>query len=325
VAFALMTAVIYVLAISLMASLPQLRHPDLVATAVMLDLTIVVPLLFIVMIRRQRRWAGVVPVFLVSLMGAALVLLASSRAALPVLRLLALPAELAIVVLVVWRVRRGLSDLGSDGDVVARLDRAFAAAVPYPRLAPLLAYEMSVLYYGLFSWRDRPADGPGQAFAYHRAGSYGALVFALLIVSACEIGGMHVVVSRASHAVAWLLTAIGLYGVVWILGDFQAARLRPLLVSPDGLRVRLGLRWSLTIPRKEIAAIAPAPKPPLSKRAPGHLHVALLTSPQWQITLSRPLVAQGPYGITKRVTTVAVAADDRRGLRQSLIEQGLLV
>jgi hypothetical protein len=324
-AFAALAATIYAVAIGLAASLPRLRHPDVVAAAMVADLTIVVPLLFAVMVRRRGSWAGVVPVFLLSLLGARLVMPGSARAALPVLRLLAVPAELATVAFVVWRVRGALGDLAAEGDLVARLQRALAAAVPNPRLAEMLAYEVAVLYYGLFSWRDRPASEPGRTFSYHRAGGYGAFVFALLVVSACEITGVHVAVSRASPAAAWLLTALGLYGVAWILGDYRAARLRPLLVGADGLVVRLGLRWSVTIPRDAIAAVAPAPKPPRARRAPGHLHAALMVPPQWEVALSEPLVAKGPYGITKRVTTVALAADDRAGLRRALVECGLLL
>jgi hypothetical protein len=324
VTFAAAAAAIYGAAIGLVASLPRLRHPDVVATAVMVDVTVVVPLLFAVLVRRPGSWAGILPVFLVSLLGARLIVPASSRAVLPVLRLLAVPAELATVLLGVWRVRRMLNGLAAEGDVVARLERAFGAAVPYPRFARMLAYELSVIYYGLFSWRDRPAVGPGRTFSYHRAGGYGAIAFALLMVSACEIVGTHVMVSLASPAAAWLLTALGLYGVVWILGDCQALRLRPLMVGADGLVVRLGLRWSVSIPRDAIAEISPAPKPPRARRAPGHLHAALLSPPQWQVTLREPLVASGPYGITKRVTTVALAADDRAGLRQALLDCGLL-
>jgi hypothetical protein len=322
-AFAAVVAAIYAVAIGLVVSLPRLRHPDVVATAVMADLTIVVPLLFAVMIRRPGTWAGIVPVFLLSVLGARLVVPASAGAVLPVLRLCAVPAELATVVLVVWRVRGALGVLAAEGDLVARLERAFRAAVPNPRLARMLAYEISVINYGLLSWRDRPAWEPGRTFAYHRAGGYGAIVFALLMVSTCEIVGMHLVVSRASSTAAWLVTALELYGVIWILGDYQALRLRPLMVETGGLVVRLGLRWSLLIPRDAIATIEPAPKRPPAKRASGHLHAALMVPPQWQVTLCAPLVARGPYGITKRVTTVALAADDCAGLRQALVECGL--
>jgi hypothetical protein len=118
-AFAAAAVAIYAVAIGLVVSLPRLRHPDVVATAVMVDLTIVVPLLFAVLVRRPGSWAGILPVFLLSLLGARLVVPASARAALPVLRLFAVPAELATVVLVVWRVRGALSGLAAEGDVVA--------------------------------------------------------------------------------------------------------------------------------------------------------------------------------------------------------------
>jgi hypothetical protein len=322
--FATAATAIYAVAIGLVALLPRLRHPDVVATAVLVDLTIVVPILFAILVRRSRSWAGIVPVFLLSLLGARLVLPESARAVLPALRLLALPAELATLLFVLWRIRGAMGGLAAEFDVVARLERAIAPAVPNRRLAELLAYELGVIYYGLLSWRDRPAPEAGRTFSYHRAGGYAAIVSALLIVSACEIVGAHMLVSLASSTAAWLLTAISLYGVVWIVGDYQAVRLRPLLVGTDGLAVRLGLRWSVWIPRDAIAAIVPAPKRPASKRAPGHLHAALLVSPQWHVNLREPLVARGPYGITKRVTTVALAADDRTALRQALIECGLL-
>jgi hypothetical protein len=321
--FAVLAIAIYTVAISLVASLPRLRHPDVIAMALLVDLTVVVPLLFAILVRRSRTWAGVVPIFLLSLLGARLVLPESSRAALPALRLLAVPAELAIVLIVMWRVRRAMSGLAGEADVVAHLESAIGTSVGNPRLAKVLAYELSVIYYGLLSWRKRPDLQAGRTFPYHRAGGYGAIVSALVLVSACEIVATHLLVSRASSTAAWLLTALGLYGVVWILGDYQAVRLRPLTVETDGIAVRLGLRWSLWIPRDAIAAIVPTPKLAAAKRAPGHLHAALLVSPQWQVTLHEPLVAKGPYGITKRVTTIALAADDRAALRQALVACGL--
>jgi hypothetical protein len=276
------------------------------------------------MARGGRRWAGIVPVFLASVLAANLVLPASSRQALPVLRLLALPAELAAIVLVIWRVRRGLGNLGTEDDVIASLDRAFRGAVPNPRLASVLAFEAGVLYYGLFSWRDQPRAGNGQAFSYHRAGNYGTVAFALVIISICEIVGMHLAVSLASRAAAWLVTALGLYGTVWIIGDYHAARLRPIVFECDRLLIRIGLRWSLAIPISDIAAVVPAGIPPRAKRAPGHLNAALLMRPQVIIELRRSLVALGPYGVTKAVSAVSLAVDDRAGLRKALVDRGLM-
>jgi hypothetical protein len=135
-------------AIGLVVSLPRLRRFDGVATAVLVDLTIVVPVLFAILVRRSGSWAGIVPVFLLSLLGARLILPESARTALAALRLLAVPANFATVLFVLWRVRRAMSSLGGEVDVVARLERAIRGAVPNPRLAELLAYELSMIYFG---------------------------------------------------------------------------------------------------------------------------------------------------------------------------------
>lgn len=263
------------------------------------------------------------PYDLLSVLGARMVVPAAQRELLGILRILAVPAELATVALVVWRIRGAVDSTAAGGDVAERIESAFLAALPNPRLARALAFEFSLIHYALFSRRSRPSGTEGRTISYHRAGGYGGIVFALLLVSACEIIVLHVFVSRLSGVAAWLLTALGLYGVVWILGDYQAVRLRPLTLSSDGLVVQLGLRWSASIPREAIASILPAPRPGRPRRAPGHLHAVPLVPPQWKAALRTPLPVTGPYGITKRVTTVALAADDRDGLHRALIACGL--
>ena len=324
IAFLAATLVIYSVAIALVANLPRWNQPGIVALALLVDLTVVVPLLFALLVRRSGGWTGVVPVFVVSLIGARLVLPESAATLLPALRLLALPAELATACYVLWRFRVVFSGLADGADPVSRLENAIKAAVPNPRLATLLAYEFSVLYYALFSWRRKPAIEPGLTFSYHRSGGYGAIVFALLIVSAIEIVGTHLLVAMLSSTAAWILTAIGLYAVLWIIGDYQALRLIPLRVGPNGIFIRLGLRWTIFLPREAIESMTPAPRPALPRRMPGHLSAALMTSPQWRITLREPIEARGPYGISRRVTIISLAADDRVGLRDALERFGSL-
>jgi hypothetical protein len=247
--FLAVVVAVYCVALGTVASLPRLKHPNVVASAVFVDITIVVPLAFLLIVPRGRnRWRGLTLVFLASLAGAALVLPAQHRAALPLLRLLVVPAELAAVGLVLLGIRRGLSGAASRDDVIESLERSLSQSLSNPRFARAIAYEISVLYYGLVSWRQRVPIGAGRSFSYHRTGGYGAIVFLLIMVSAIEIVSVHLLVARASITAAWVLTGLGLYAVLWILGDFQAVRLRPLVVEDEVLRVRLGLRWSLDIP-----------------------------------------------------------------------------
>lgn len=45
---------------------------------------------------------------------------------------------------------------------------------------------------------------------------------------------------------------------MWIIGDFHAVRLHPLVLSPTTLYVRTGLRWRVELARTQIAAVGRA-------------------------------------------------------------------
>jgi hypothetical protein len=323
--FAALTATVYAAALLVVARMPRAARPEVLAGAVLVDLVVVVPLVYYLLFLRGRKWpVGLVPVFLLSLVGASLVLPGDNRQLLSRVRLLALPAELGLVGLLLWRVRRVFAGLGAGGaetDVLDRLDQSFCRVLSNRRLASALAYEVSVLYYGLFCWRRRPARADGHSFSYHRTSGYGALILTLIMVSAVEIVGMHLLVRLWSGTVAWLLTALGVYAVLWMAGDYQAVRLRPVVAADDALLVRVGLRWSVPIPYALIEQVQPRGKESLSKRTPGYLRASLLTEPRMILVLRGAVRARGPYGLEKEVRRVGLAVDETDRLRAVLAER----
>jgi hypothetical protein len=132
---------------------------------------------------------------------------------------------------------------------------------------------------------------------------------------------MHLVVRLWSDTVAWLLSALGVYAVLWMAADYQAVRLRPVVATHDALLVRVGLRWSVSIPYTQIEQVQPRGKESLSKRTPGYLHAALLTDPKMVLVLRGTVRARGPYGIEKEVRRVGLAVDEADRLRAVLAEQ----
>jgi hypothetical protein len=322
--FAAITATVYAVALVVVARMPQVARPEVLAGAVLLDLAVVVPLVYFLLFLRGKKWlVGLTPVFLLSLLGAFLVLPGEYRHLLPRARLLALPLELGLVAFLLWRVRRIFAGLGAGGaetDVLDRLYQSFSQVLPNRRLASALAYEFCVLYYGLLCWRRRPASVDRHSFSYHRNSGYGALILTLMIVSAIEVVAMHLAVCLWSGTVAWLLSALAIYAVVWMAGDYQAVRLRPVVATDDTLHVRVGLRWSVSIPYAQIEQVQPRGKEQLSKRTPGYLHAVLLTDPQMVLVLRGPVRARGPYGIEKEVRRVGLAVDEADRLRAVLAE-----
>jgi hypothetical protein len=124
---------------------------------------------------------------------------------------------------------------------------------------------------------------------------------------------VHLLAARWSEVAAWILSVLSVYGVIWMVGDLQAIRLRPTLVTPDALHVRVGVRWNVTLPWSEIESIEPRGRAPFPHRAPGHLRATPMGEPTFIVTLRRPTRVAGPYGITKTVTRIGIAVDDAQG------------
>jgi hypothetical protein len=91
-----------------------------------------------------------------------------------------------------------------------------------------------------------------------------------------------------------------------------------VVATEDALLVRVGLRWSVTIPYAQIEQARPRGQEPLSKRPPGYLHAALLTDPQIVLVLRGPGRGRGPYGVEKEVRRVGLAVDEAHRLRAVL-------
>jgi len=320
-AFALLAAWVYVTALSLERIRPALQHPGLVSSGLMVDLLLGVPLAYYLLAVRRAGWPArtLIPVVLFSLTGAALVLPDQREMLKRFSEAVSIPAELGLVGWITVRTVRSFrkANGAAADDVLEKLRIAAREILPMRRAAEAIASEMAVVYYALFAWplfsRTSRAPLAARVFTYHRTSGYGAIVFALLIITLGEGLPVHILVTRWSAKAAWALTALTLYSVLWILADYRATRLRPILLEADTLCVRTGLRWTVRIPRALIVAV--------HKKAPKSepfLRTALPTArPMW-IELSEPVTAQGPYGIEKKARWISVAVDEAEELRQAL-------
>ncbi|HEX3526755.1 MAG TPA: hypothetical protein VH988_06790 [Thermoanaerobaculia bacterium] len=317
--FAFLATGIYAVAVIMVRMRPELRHPDAVSAGLLIDLLVVVPLVFYVLPIRRAGWPArtLIPLFLLSLTGAALVLPDQREMLKRVSEILSIPAEIGLVAWIAGRTRRSLRGTRGAGadDMLDRLRNVAREIVPLRGVAEAIGFEMAVVYYSLFAWRRRSPSPPAtRVFTYHRTGSYGALGFALLIVTIAEAIPVHLLVTRWSSRGAWLLTALAAYGMLWFLADYRATRLRPILLDEDILSIRTGLRWTVRIPRAHIVAIhkkAPKAEPFIRATLPG-------TTPLW-IELSEPVTAQGPYGKEKTARWISVAVDEAKAFREAVV------
>lgn len=291
-------------------------HPDVLAWAFTFDLTISLPLLWWLFAVRSGRANAVtlIPIFVIGVAAAARIIPAAQHSFVDQLRYVAAPLDLVTIALVVRRVAR-IRRIDGGGDRIAAIERACAELFGNGYAARAVAFEISIVYYAFAGWRKRPPAG----FTVHQRSGWASVIGVLIFLIGAESIAAHLVVQMWSVTAAWIVTALDIYGLVWLLGDFQALRLRPTRIEGDTLILNYGLRWRAEIPLSAIAAIEPVRGEADWKRK-GVLKMAMLDEPRLLIRFAAPRTMHGLAGITRTFDAIAILADDDAGFTDALRE-----
>ena len=318
-AFGLAVAAVYAVERVVVGHLATVAEPGVLAAAVTLDLAVLVPAAYYGLLVRGRGWPAlsVVPVFLLSLAGAALVLPDEHEALLQRLHLLVPLVEVGVLALVAVKgaaVVRAYRAAG--GDAYERLRVALGTVLP--RGAGVLAYELALLRYAVVGWRERPPEGEAHLGVLGTSG-YGPVLVGVLLAAVAELVAGHVLLQRLWGDTA-ALAHLGLsgYALLWLWGDYQALRLRPLRLGADGLAVHLGLRWDVCVPLDRIAAVRRLARP--LPRASGYLDATPLGRARYLVELTAPVRVTGPYGLTRTVERLGIAVDEPARFERRLVD-----
>ncbi len=91
-----------------------------------------------------------------------------------------------------------------------------------------------------------------------------------------------------SHAAAWILSALSLATLVWLVLLIRSLKRLPVLVDDTGVTMRVGTLKSVRIPAGHIAALRTAwPREELKQR--GVLNLGLINYPNVMLDLDPPL------------------------------------
>jgi hypothetical protein len=220
------------------------RNADVAAWGVTFDLTLTIPLVYyFAMVRTgSAKPITIAPVFVVCMMVAALVVPRGHQDFLHNLRFVSIPLELLTIALLARRIR--------GGQAILPVDQSRGQA-GLPVLHAIVMGEFAILWYALFSWRKQP-ERYARSFTVHEESGWGTLVAGIVMLIVFESIGVHLLMQRWSVIAAWVVTGLDVYGVLWLLGDYHALRLRPSYVEDGLLHIRYGLRWSVDVPLDQI-------------------------------------------------------------------------
>ena len=181
------------------------------------------------------------------------------------------------------------------------------------RVGALIFGEVSVLFYAFGWWTRRGGGNPmGETYPGHRRNAYPAILGAVLMAVVVETAVLHLLLSLWIGWVAWIPTGLGIYSAAWLLGDFQAARLNPSLLTDSRLHLRTGLRWQADLDRTEIVGIhdeIPSEK---------NVKMTLLGAPDFWIECREPVVVHGLFGIERPVRFIGIGVDDPEKFRYEI-------
>ncbi len=307
-------------AVSLFA-LPALRAEDqsaVVAAAVTLDLTVVLPgLVYFLLVRSKRLpWIAIVPTFVVGYAVAMATLPEAHHGVLDAIRLLAIPAEIGLVAYLALLARKTFKRASrAEGDFATRFRFAARDALQARIPADILTTEVSILYHA-FRWRRPPPDSEG-SFTVHREANYLTVVIGLTMVLLVETVALHALVWLWSATAAWILTGLSLYAYIWLVGDYRAMTARPIRLTPTHLSMRMGVRWEAEIPLTQIASAEPLGA---REEVPGSdtLVAALLGQPNLMVKLEEPVEVIGMYGWRRTVSGLRLRVDGAPELRAEI-------
>jgi hypothetical protein len=285
-------------------------HPDVLAWAVTFDLTLTVPLLYWAFVVRtgRARALTIAPVFLLAMALAAVLVPKGQQAFLRDLRFLGAPMELVLLGALGYRIFRASRERSTSADPYDRILSASRVLAGEGRAAEVIASEGATMYYALFCWRKQPAETGGRPFTLHERSGWGTVVACILVLLVAESIGLHLLVQMWSMKAAWVVTFFDVWGILWLLGDYHALRLRRSTVTDDAVELRYGLRWSLTIPRSNIASVTEI-RSEADWKCRDVLKVAILEEPRWLITLHEPMTAHGMASLRKTIRAVALLPD----------------
>jgi len=285
------------------------------AGALVLDMVVLVPgaYYFFVVRRFGLPTVSVAGVFVLSLIAATRIIPSEQRRVLTPLEIIAALAEVSVVSFIAWKAVRGIHRFRtaktkqSDEDAFGAIRDAARQVVDSERVAEIFSYEIAIMYYGLASWRQRFVDGAGRYTSYKR-NSYGSTLLGIGVLLVVELIVVHLIVQHYwSVTGAWILTVLSVYAGIWLLGDWQAQRLRPTMIANDALVLRAGIRWEVEIPISRIRSFRRVSA--IEEKPRGTLNLVAFGDALFEVTTDIPVEARGAYGIRKATDRIWFTID----------------
>lgn len=229
--------------------------------AVAVDLVIALPLAYLIVHwrRGRRAWLGALALGSFGVLVGSWIVPPERQVlwqALSQLRWLGVAMVVAFEAGVIALLLRELLRARRSGDLERVIDENVSRRFGEGVASRLLRLELRMWLYALVRQPVRDGFGPQPHFFGHRQQGNASLQQGFLWMVGCEIVVMHLILQAFLPTLAWIITALSVYGFAFMYSEYRATLLRPITFEGDAVQLRYGLLGDMRIPLSAIATVS---------------------------------------------------------------------
>lgn len=296
------------------------QQPEALSVGIILDLTLTVPLLYFLLIRKRKiSNTTVVPFFIGGIVLAGYIIPVDHQFLLSQIKTYVFPlVEMTALFFVgrnVYKLRKSYKTQNQAAPDFYTAFRQATREVILGAAATFLVTEVATIYYGFLHWRKRRLAE--HEFSYHKNSGTVAILAVLIFLVLIETFVIHLLLQLWSPLAAWILTGVSLYSLVQIFGILRSLSKRPISIENEQLELRYGILGEVSIPLANIDSVELSTKSiqqdkQIRKLSP----LGDLESHNILIHLKNEGSLKGFYGMEKTFTTIALYVDDKQRFKE---------
>ncbi|EKN66502.1 hypothetical protein BABA_15372 [Neobacillus bataviensis LMG 21833] len=207
-----------------------------------------------------------------------------------------------------------------------RMEQAWNQHMKPSRMRDIFFSEMTMYYYSLFSWRQKPLSGE-RNFTYHKKTCAIALYIMLIHALVLESVGFHFLLHSWNPTVAIIALALNSYTLLFFIAEIQAIRLCPMIITDRHLYLQVGIMRRVAVPLEEIKSIHYYDGPEkLTKEESRDVFDATVADfmkekPTFEVEFVQPVEARFLYGLKRKVRKAHLSLDDPQRFYHVLSEK----
>jgi len=299
------------------------ENPQLLSNAITIDLLVIVPCLYFLIIRkRDIPKITVLTMFILGVVLLTYFLPEENQLFLNNVKTYFLPfLELGIFSFVIYKViqlSKAYKKEDKKQDFHSTLLEAAAKVLP-KKVSTVLVTEISVVYYGFIKWRS-PKLAENE-FSYHKKNALISILAGFTIIIMAETVGLHAWLVQWNPIVGWVVSFLSAYTALQFFALLKSIPMRPISVDQkeQNINLKYGYFTELSIPFQLIDKVEIYTKDlPEDKSITIFSPLGSIGEHNMVIHLKEEIKFSGIYGIKRKAKSLAIFIDDTEGFKQSI-------